>query len=786
MIFLVINLEKKKKMSKSDEYSKKIFEFINDINVKDLKCFIESNNISVKKFKDEKDILTYSIINNSTLEIIRYIISLYKDLNYCVNCRCNINRSRSSSISSDSSNSLSDSNYSSYSNDSNGSNYSIDSNDSSDLNDSIDSNDSSDSNDSIDSNDSRYFNSSFNFNRSRRSNKSRFLINISPLCLAIVMERFDISDLLISSGANIDEEINYRDNNYNHYDNSSYCGYYGDYYVFDYLLKENLLTPNNLKYILDKNSKIGHLSCRKFDKIFFDKVLLHWIESSDNELLDTLFEHFIIKHINEEKFSFILKKYLNLYLCAIKKKNYDAIEILINYDIRRKNKEDTLNEIIHLFYVDISDYYDEVFSLNKNPENKKKSEKKIKKFIKSIKNEYLKDKITNIMEIEKQREDINNILKKKNYSELENYYESHSLKNLKNLKSYCFDILISAIEFESPLNIILLIINKLEYESFDYVIENTVKFYDYSMEWNTPLLNALSKNRFDITDVLLNKGADINLTIYNEENIAGDDYYKDESIFNYLYINNLINSKNLKYIINIFNDKEVILEPEFIFRWIFEKRNDLLKIYFEKYIYSAVKDKYYHDAITYRNYEAILILYENEKRNKDNVLYRLYQFFDFHNTDYTNSKMEFLNILNDFDENPLLRNIILEGFNQIQKNIKKREKTFRMIEQNDKDALTKYFTENNIQLEEINNFDWDILIYAIENDVSMEIIQFLVQKYEECNLSFNYGVELDIRYVDDDVISSRFENPLHLAIAKNNSEVVNLLMEKGADINFEI
>jgi len=196
-----------------------------------------------------------------------------------------------------------------------------------------------------------------------------------------------------------------------------------------------------------------------------------------------------------------------------------------------------------------------------------------------------------------------------------------------------------------------------------------------------------------------------------------------------------------------------------------------------------VKDIYYHDAITYKNYKAILILYESDKRNKNKILYKLYKFFDFHDT---NSKIEFSKTLKDFNENPILKIIILKGSKQIQENNEKRKKTFSMIKQNDKNALIRYFNENNIRFEDINNFDRDILIYAINNDVSIEIIQFLVQKYEECNLSLNYGIEFDNRYIHKDVKLPRFENPLHLAIAKNNFEVANLLIEKGADINFEI
>ncbi|ORX68084.1 hypothetical protein BCR32DRAFT_272531 [Anaeromyces robustus] len=601
-------------------------------------------------------------------------------------------------------------------------------------------------------------------------------------------ERFDISDLLISSGADINGKIDFNDYDYD-YD------YDCQKNIFNYLFKKNLLTVKNLKYILDKNLKIDS-----------NKILIQWIKSFNNELLDTLFEHYIMNHIKEEKFSFIHEKYKNFYECALEEENYNAIEILIKYDIRRKNKEDILMEVIYLFNVDIN-------YLSLDNDNNRNNKGKFKIFFDSIKNEDLKNQIINIVKKEK-RAEINEILKKKSYSELNEYIKSHSLKDLKNLNSNYFDILISAIEFKNPLNIILLIINKLEYKSFDFIVEKHESINNFNYSLNTPLLNALAKNRFDVVDVLLYRGANLNLSLYSEENtFNSDSFWKDKKIFDYLDISKKLNSENLKYMINIFNNKQVILKPDFIFNWIQSKKNDLLEIYFNTYLYSTIKDEYYHNAITYKNFNAILILFKNDKRNKDEVLYKIYKFFDFHdkksyhiqdayeNTTldgflyslnkilsnrYTNNKNEFLSVLNDFKEYPTVKITILSGFKKIKENYEKREKTFDMIENDDKNALTKYFTNNKIQLKEINNFDWDILSYAIDNDVSIDLIKFLIKKYEECNLSFNYGIEIDNKYIYNDVILPRFENPLHLAIAKNDFEVANLLIEKGADINFEI
>jgi len=128
---------------------------------------------------------------------------------------------------------------------------------------------------------------------------------------------------------------------------------------------------------------------------------------------------------------------------------------------------------------------------------------------------------------------------------------------------------------------------------------------------------------------------------------------------------------------------------------------------------------------------------------------------------------------------------LLDNLNKVKINLKRSEKISRMIEGNQLKELQDYFKMENIQLKEINRYDWDILIYAIDQDTSLEFIQYLIKMYEDSNISLNYYNETDNCYINKNIGISRFETPLFKAISKTNLEVAQILLDKGADINFE-
>ncbi|OUM67081.1 hypothetical protein PIROE2DRAFT_58981 [Piromyces sp. E2] len=123
----------------------------------------------------------------------------------------------------------------------------------------------------------------------------------------------------------------------------------------------------------------------------------------------------------------------------------------------------------------------------------------------------------------------------------------------------------------------------------------------------------------------------------------------------------------------------------------------------------------------------------------------------------------------------------------------KKEEIFTLYKNNDICNLKKYIRDNNISLKEFNRElhkeKIDILIHAIENDASYEMINFLIKhcKYETLNYTFNDNKE---NYGHYETFHGTFggysdyKTPLFSAVIKNNFKIANLLIENKADINY--
>jgi len=103
-----------------------------------------------------------------------------------------------------------------------------------------------------------------------------------------------------------------------------------------------------------------------------------------------------------------------------------------------------------------------------------------------------------------------------------------------------------------------------------------------------------------------------------------------------------------------------------------------------------------------------------------------------------------------------------------------KEDVIELLKINDIIKFEKYIKYNDIALKDLNDKDFDILIYSIENDASFEIIKFIISQCQYETLNY-FVVENGI-----------FKLPLFYAIIKNNFRVANLLIEKKADINFTL
>jgi len=104
-------------------------------------------------------------------------------------------------------------------------------------------------------------------------------------------------------------------------------------------------------------------------------------------------------------------------------------------------------------------------------------------------------------------------------------------------------------------------------------------------------------------------------------------------------------------------------------------------------------------------------------------------------------------------------------------------KLMEFIKKNNLSDLKNYIRENSIIPEDFHNFN-EILIESIKNNISLEIIEFLIKERHEKDL--NYYI-----YSSDDINSKKIiKVPIFIAIMYKNFKVSNLLLKNNANINY--
>jgi len=87
--------------------------------------------------------------------------------------------------------------------------------------------------------------------------------------------------------------------------------------------------------------------------------------------------------------------------------------------------------------------------------------------------------------------------------------------------------------------------------------------------------------------------------------------------------------------------------------------------------------------------------------------------------------------------------------------------------------LINILLNNNISILDINNNQFDILIYAIENETSIKFIKYIISLYK----SLNYFISID---------NNEYKSPLLASFFINNLLIIELLLNNGSNINFNI
>jgi len=147
----------------------------------------------------------------------------------------------------------------------------------------------------------------------------------------------------------------------------------------------------------------------------------------------------------------------------------------------------------------------------------------------------------------------------------------------------------------------------------------------------------------------------------------------------------------------------------------------------------------------------------------------------------------------------------------LDKNIKNIIKIFDFYEEKTDEECIKNITENKINLKQLNHRDFDVLLFAIYKDLSVDMMKYIIDEAEYQDLNYVYTITKKFKkYVnfdsednnnnddDDDEEEEEEEEeeglltidtettPLFMAIGGGNFQIANFLMEKGADINYKL
>jgi len=187
-------------------------------------------------------------------------------------------------------------------------------------------------------------------------------------------------------------------------------------------------------------------------------------------------------------------------------------------------------------------------------------------------------------------EKIKNFIIQDNLAELKSFAICNDLKNSQ-INSDEFDILNCAIENNTTIDIIKFILT--QYKNLNYEVNDA----------EIPLYIALEQHRYDIANLLLKQGANINLSTWNGDNI----------LIHFLK-NKKLNQSNLKYILK--HGVDINFEDERNKRfldYIIEKQNiPFLKIVLKHYIYNnsfilnMILMNKKHEALNEEDFKSII------------------------------------------------------------------------------------------------------------------------------------------------------------------------------------
>jgi len=579
-----------------------------------------------------------------------------------------------------------------------------------------------------------------------------------PLAVAIEKNNFKVANLLIEYGADIN-------------------------YIKPLVLKK-ILNKKNSRFILDKGIKLTSnlidiliytvpvtknkhiIDINTTDNVhnanYFLKQIFNYYIYDNNFILNLLgiyknkkpfSRKNLEKVITTEKAKLSINRHI--YKIAIDNENFNILTLLYDNDSRE-------NEII------LNDIY--AILNNRNDGNE---------ILGKIENKDLRNSISILLLY---HDTILSLIKSSDIIQLQNFVKENSIQldKFNNRYTNNKDLLKFAIENTFSIEIIKYIIKECQY--------NDLNIYDNKEQINmgrTYLYFAVSQNKFKISDFLLKNGADINCGdilnwLYNEKllNIKNLKYCLNHSVDIHSNLNFLIklidNNKNefiniiLKYtsfdhlfilnLLSIYKNKTVLTNQQ-LESIISKKQYEKNKIDFNSYLYCTALDN--------DNFDLIIHLLEIDPRDKSIILNEFFNLLENNSSDNKKEKQKIL--INHIKDS----NLEIPMNDKFLNNLGRREEQLKIIIEKIKfgyiKELNEYIFENEIQLSYFTTNDFDLLIYSIKNDISFEMIKFIIYQYKNLNYYINM-----------------YETPLLWAFSKTDFALIDLLIENGADINYYV
>lgn len=193
----------------------------------------------------------------------------------------------------------------------------------------------------------------------------------------------------------------------------------------------------------------------------------------------------------------------------------------------------------------------------------------------------------------------------------------------------------------------------------------------------------------------------------------------------------------------------------------------------------------YEVALIKNNYKALKILCEKDNRKSKDILNDLFHLLNINNCNTVpieNKKA----IIKKIKSNEIVIPRINKNFINNLENVEKfKRDIIEKIKKNKIADLKLFLLRKDFSIEYINNENFDLLIYAI-NNYSDEIVNNIIPFYQTLNYSFYYNTKPKKNRSKINHCSGQYVSPLYMAIIKNKFELVKLLLKHGADINYEI